>query len=209
MKLFIRSVSIIFMFFILRAISGCFNHDCPDDVYPFDFSKIKINNLDNSGMGPKVISNNTMNKAAVAFQVFISSDLSYLGQSRQKTQGFGFSEVNAFSKTKCPTYYVSNQSVERISVVTLFEISSLIPAKTEISDLFLGSDETSWYKTNLYLPLQKLSQKINHTYIDAQEVQFRLFLGREIENDSAQFIVNIEFSDSTSLSDTTHLIFIR
>ena len=42
MKLFIRSVSIIFMFFILRAISGCFNHDCPDDVYPFDFSKIKI-----------------------------------------------------------------------------------------------------------------------------------------------------------------------
>ncbi len=207
MKLFIRSVSIILMLFILRALSGCFNHDCPDDVYPFDFSKIKINNLDNSGMGPKVISNNTMNKAAVAFQVFISSDLSYLGKYRRKTQGFGFSEVNAW--TPCPTYYASNQSVESISVVTLLEISSLIPANTEISDLFLGSDETSWYKTNLYLPLQKLSQKINHTYIDAQEVQFRLFLGREIENDSAQFIVNIEFSDSTSLSDTTHLIFIR
>jgi hypothetical protein len=150
-----------------------------------------------------------MAKAAVAFQVYLSSDLPLIGRATHNYQGFGFSDACAWSKTNCPSYYISNQAVESISVVSLFELSESLPAHSDVSGLFLGSDETGWYSTDLYLTLDKLSQKINHTYIDAQEVQFRLFLGRTVENDSAQFVVNVNFTDHTSLSDTTHLIFIR
>jgi hypothetical protein len=209
MKLLKKSVIILCTLFILRTFTGCFTYDCPDDVYTFDFKKLVINNLDNSGKWPSVLKTDTMNKAAVAFQLFLASDLPYFAHSGNKIQGFGFSNTFAFSKTYCPTYYISNQEVKSISVITRLEISAELPANSVVSDLFLGNDETGWYETNLYLPLESLSHKINHTYIDEQAVQFRLFLNRTIENDSAQFIVNVNFADNSIISDTTNLIHIR
>ncbi len=208
MKLLTRSLFIITLVFVMRTLSGCYNPVCPDDINYFDFSKVKITNLDNSGMYPTNLLSDTMEKAAVAFEINVSGDFPFMVQAKNHKQGFGFSEANAFSKENCPMLYKANSDIKNISVISLLKINESIPANTDISELFLATDQTR-YGTDLYVPLSQLYNKINHVYNDYQYTRFQLFLTKDVENDSARFVINIKLADNSVLSDTSSLIYIR
>jgi hypothetical protein len=209
MKLLTRTFFILSVLFILRVFTGCLIHDCPEEVYPIDFEKIDIINLDNSGMWPAILSGDTMKRSAVAFQVSVSANLPLIGQALQISGSSGFSFPTASGKSDCPMLYSANHTVENISVVTAFDLNESYPANADVTSLFLGSDNVG-YGSGLYVPIDELYQKINKArYFDYPETQFRLFYGRSVEKDSAQFIIRLKLSDATILSDTTRVIHIR
>lgn len=208
MKLIARSSLIITLVFVMRTLTGCFNYDCPEGVYYFDFSSIGIQNLDNSGMWPKVMPGDTMKSAAVSFQIEVSGDSQMVGNVEDLFNVFGFQTACAWSKEYCPPVYEANQKITDLSVVSLLSLNPNSQANTDVTDLFLATEANS-YQTDLYVPITKLYQKINHTYIEYPKTGFRLFLGRSVENDSAQFIIKVRLADNTILADTTHVIHIR
>ncbi|MEI8047801.1 MAG: hypothetical protein WCI92_10520 [Bacteroidota bacterium] len=209
MKLITRVFLILSILFILRVFTGCLIHDCPEEVYPFDFEKIEIVNLDNSGMWPAILSSDTLKRAAVAFQVSVSANLPLIGQSGQNSNSSGFSFPTASGKSDCPMLYSANHIIENISVVTAFDLNESYPANADVTSLFLGSDNIG-YGSGLYVPIDELYQKINKArYYDYPETQFRLFYRRTVEKDSARFIIRVKLSDASILSDTTQIIHLR
>ena len=174
----------------------------------FDFAKVSTKNLDNSGMWPTISQTDTMKRSSVAFQVNVAGDFSYLGQQEQEVQGIGFQTAKAFAKTDCPMLYGAENSIENISITTLFNINKSILANSDVSDLFVSTDQTN-YNSALYIPLNQLYPIINHVYVDYPEVKFQVFLKSKVEADSARFVINIKLADNSVLSDTTKLIFIK
>ena len=159
-------------------------------------------------MWPMQSQTDTMKRASVAFQVIVAGDFPYFVQANHSLQGIGFTSAQAFSKTNCPMLYGANQSIETISIITLFRINNSIAANTDVSNLFVCSAQTS-YNSALYSPLNQLYPIINHVYVDYPEVQFQLFLKNKVEADSARFIINVKLAYNTILFDTTRLIFMR
>jgi len=208
MKIVARSTLIITLIFVMRTLTGCFNYECPDGVYYFDFTGIRIQNLDNTGIWPKVMLNDTMKREAVSFQIEVSGDNRLLGKVEKTSFSFGFPGAYAWSKEYCPPVYEANQKIDNLTIVSLLRLTENIPSNTDVTDIFLATEETS-YQTDLYVPITKLYQKINHTYIEYPKTGFRLFLGRGVENDSAQFIIKVRLADNTILADTTRVIHIR
>ena len=208
MKLITKAFFIILLLFVARTLTGCFNYPCSEEVYYFDFAKVSTKNLDNSGMWPTISQTDTMKRSSVAFQVNVAGDFSYLGQQEQEVQGIGFQTAKAFAKTDCPMLYGAENSIENISITTLFNINKSILANSDVSDLFVSTDQTN-YNSALYIPLNQLYPIINHVYVDYPEVKFQVFLKSKVEADSARFVINIKLADNSVLSDTTKLIFIK
>ena len=180
----IRNIILVLIIIVaIRSCTGC----CGDPMeIPFDFLKIET------------IAAETMYSEEVFFKVDISDTAHLYYGSNCKNYGFGYTSAYALSCEDA--IYISNQQVTEIQIETLFPISSEITAGSNVSHLFYSRDF-------LYYPLQELVSKgLNKRVYTNPKSSFTIFLKEKVENSVAQFVIMLEFSDGSSLTDTTSVI---
>lgn len=208
MKIIKKTGIIISIVFFVRILSSCFPCDCSDEVFFFDFEKVEIINLDNSQFWVNELEADTMKKAAVAFEIRIKPDEE---QYEQYVCNFSYSFSSAYAfSCDCSPKFKANQQISKIKIITLFDISDQAKANSDVTDLFVAYKENYYGSNQLYIPIPNLYERINSDiYYDTQVQGFQLFMTQEIQNDSAQFIIEIELSDNRVLSDTTNILTIE
>jgi hypothetical protein len=199
---------ILFLFFIIRLFVGCCR--CSNDYTTIEYQKVRILNIDGNASSPNnfpILNSDTMFNSAVAFGVsVIDTTIDYTKKSYVvELNNFGFSSANA-TTCDCPTLYKSTQQIVDIKIFTLEDISPTIKANTNVTDLFVAYPS----KSSLYTPIDKLYPLINENAISTRpEIVFYVFCKESIQNDKAQFVINIELSDGHFFSEFTNLIHIK
>lgn len=203
-KLLTKSLLLLILLFTLRIIHSC---GCPDDPHFFDFDLMTVSNLDNSKDYLQSNPTDTMYSSAVAFEISISGSkgFAHLGKSNFS---LGFSEANAMEE--CPTRFVSNQKISKISIKTMEAISSEIPENTDITDLFLGLVPYTSSLKYLYEPIGNLYDKLNQeTVFEDATATLQVFCRVNIQNEKAQFEFTVNLSDGRTLTGLTDMIHIK
>lgn len=198
-----RVTLLISLAFMLRVVSSCI-----DPVWDFDFNfnKITVGNLDNSGIYWTDTDDNTMYSAAVAFKVTISDEMLLAsGVLRRSDAGFtGFTPVSAMSPE--PRYHPKHR-ITGISIVTLEDMSPGISAGTDVTGLFVA--HLPHFKTHdfLYLDAEELPSALDQEFYPGEpSVSFQLFCRENIAGNAAQFLITVTLSDESTLSATTNPI---
>ncbi len=202
-----RIKKIIFMViagFILRLLPGCI--DCDNEPVPFDFSGMDVIPIDNTGTWIKQLEGDKMASDAVAFKIQLFPDGLYSGFIRRQVYKSGFEK--AFAMEECPVRFRANNEITNLDVTTVFAISEEIDGGSSVIDFMAG------YKNNtgissLYVTMKELLDLINPDfYIDEPNEEFMLILKPGVENDSLQFIFNVQFSDGNRLTKTSDVIYL-
>ena len=191
------------MIFCLKLISSCVN---PDYSIYFDFDEVRIVNLDNSADYVMHATDDLMYSSAVAFEVTIAGKDLLAGNSSEINRGklFAFTAASADSPE---LQYISSQEITGISVVTLREMSPSIPAGSDVTGLFVCHVPFHYESEFLYIRTDELSAYINpEIYSGEPSITFQLFCSENIQNNSAQFTINVHLSDDRMLYATTSLI---
>jgi len=190
---------------IIRIIPGCCK--CDESSMPFNFTKMDIVNLDNSGDWAVTTSLDTMKAGAVAFEIALFDSLGYYYAQEKQGNNSGFSSAKAM-KCDCSFPYQANQYLSSLSITTLNAITPEIPAGSDVSDLFVARPtNNSASGSSLYITLESLCNQTNgKTYYDSGIESFGLFLTVPVAFSQAQFVISASFSDNRELSDTTRLI---
>lgn len=197
-----RIIIIVASAFFIRVLISCC--DCANMLTYFDYSKLQIESMDNSG-ARLIQGNDTLKSEAVAFKVEISGNDSLIYSTNNV--GFGFEQTTAFT-CDCSIPFKSNQTVDSIKIQTIYTISDQILAGTDVTHLFLGNlAVNSSESKGLYTTLDKIIEDVNSTVLfDSQTYVFYLFLKQKIETDKAGFIIKIYFSDKTVLTQFTPIV---
>ncbi|NTW23349.1 MAG: DUF5034 domain-containing protein [Lentimicrobium sp.] len=190
---------------MIRIIPGCC--ECDDSSMPFNFTKMDIINLDNSGDWAVTTSLDTMKAGAVAFEIALFDSLGYYYAQELQVNTPGFSSAKAMS-CDCSFPYQANQYLSSLSITTLNAITTEIPAGSDVSDLFVARPTNNSSSGNsLYITLEALCNQTNgKTYYDSGVESFGLFLTVPVAYSQAQFVISAIFSDNRELSDTTRPI---
>jgi hypothetical protein len=201
MKTLIKTSLILLFFFSLRLVQSCLN--CPEDYIAFDFSTVIVHNVDNSGTYTTWASSDTMYSAAVAFEIQVDGDLLSMDFNKSFNNMFSFS--GALAMEECATLFTAKNTIANISIITLNEMSDMVHANTDVTELFLG-------KTNdfLYTGLDEIIPFINQkVYGGYPRTSFQIFCRENIKNSVAQFIIRIELSNGEIISGASSLVHIR
>lgn len=203
----IRKVYVVLaVIFLSRLIISCCHcGDCENEILEFNYGTVEISNLDNSAKYTTSLEGKTMKRAAVAFRVKVASEeipYSFLFNSIAG----GFSSASA-CQCDCYPFYKSNQDVESIHIRTIYDISETVIGNSVVDDLFRakerwGGAEVDDFKTieEFVVELPKRNKQNEET------LNFQLFCTEEIDNDFAQFEIEIVFTDGLILTATTDLI---
>lgn len=192
---------------IIRIIPGCC--DCDSSSMPFNFNKMDIINLDNSGDWALTTNSDTMMAEAVAFEVELFDSLGYYYAEDFKSNLKGFSSAQAM-RCDCSFPLKPNQYLTSISITSLFALSSEISAGSDVSGLFVARPTNNSSSGGLYSSLETTCNETNgKTYYDSGIESFGLYLTIPVENSRARFVISTNFSDDTILCDTTRLIIIQ
>lgn len=201
-----KALLILLVVNILRIIPGCC--ECDDSTMPFNFNRLTINNLDNSGDWAMTTTSDTMVAAAVAFEValFDSSGYYYFAQGPPVNTG-GFCSAMAM-KCDCASLLKANQYLKDILITTLYSLNPEIDAGSDVTEWFVARPTNTGASGNsLYLSLESLClQSEGKTYYDSGMESFGLYLTIPVANSHARFVIKTIFSDNITLSDTTRLI---
>jgi hypothetical protein len=192
---------------IIRIIPGCC--ECDDSTMPFNFNKIAIINLDNSGDRAITTTSNTMMREAVAFEVALFDSLGYYYayESSLNLGGIGYAQAMSCD---CSFPLKANQYLTSIKITTLYSLSSEIHAGSDVSGLFVAQPTNNSSSGSLYSSLNTICNQTNgKAYYDSGMESFGLFLTIPVENSRARFVISTIFSDDTILCDTTQLITIH
>jgi hypothetical protein len=205
----LRKILIIILFgFVLRTLSSCFNCNCDNDAFYFDFTRVELTNLDNSQSYAIPTQSDTMSSKAVAFEVKIVNDNLFSLKNVSKNM-FSLSSAYAWS-CDCPQFFRANNKIEKISIITVFDINTNINANSDITDRFVAHKENYHQPTELYLSIEELYSRINpETYSDQAVEAFKLYLKDEVENEKAQFIIHVQLTNGIVLSDTSKILTIK
>lgn len=208
MRILKKAILILLIANIIRIIPGCC--DCDDSAMPFNFNKINIINLDNSGDQAMTTNSDTMKPEAVAFEVALFDSLFNYFAAGPKVNFGGIGEAKAM-KCDCALPYKANHYLTNISITTLYALSTEIADRSDVSGLFVARlTINSAFGSSLYNSLESIcSQSNGKTYHDGGIESFGLYLKTKVENPEARFVITITFSDNLVLSDTTNLIHIR
>ena len=199
-KIFILFVSITF----LRLAVSCCN--CESDFYSFDYSSVVIHNIDNSGRWSKPITNNEMSAASIAFEVqIIGTKPVSASSSRIKINGF---KTLSAQNCECDDQYVPNQTISDIRIRTLNDINSDYCCNDDVTNLFVANTCVSCEDIgSFYITIDELKKRINPEGLyESPTNKFLIYLKKTVENDKAQFEVEIDFSDGRSIVTQTNLI---
>jgi hypothetical protein len=208
MRILKKAILILLIANIIRIIPGCC--ECDDSAMPFNFNKIDIINLDNSGDWAITTTSNTMVPEAVAFEVTLFDSLVYFISEGPMLNYGGFGEAKAM-KCDCAPPFKANHYLTSISITTLYALSTEIADQSDVSALFVARlANNSASGSSLYSSLESICNQSNgKTYYDGGIESFGLYLTIPVENSRARFVISTLFSDDTMLSDTTQLITIQ
>ncbi len=200
-----KAILILLIANIIRIIPGCC--ECDESTMPFNFSKMDITNLDNSGDWAVTTSLDTMKAGAVAFEVALFDSLGYYYAQELPLNTVGFAGARAFS-CDCSFPFKASQYLTGLKIIALEAISTKIQAGSDVSEHFVARPtNNSASGSSLYISLESLcNQTIDKTYYDTGVESFGLFLTVPVEFSQAQFVITAHFSDNLELSDTTRLI---
>lgn len=179
--------------------------DCPESFILFDFTTMSVSNIDNSGTWAVPTDSDTMYSEAVAFRVQVSDSSGYIYASALQPSAMGFNSCQA---CKCTDLFKCRQQIVNISIITLYDIASDIPANTDITQYFYFGLQNYSSPGGLYVSWNEFSDSMTGKIYDRMMESFSLYLTKNIGNDSARFIISAELSDGRTISDTTALIHI-
>jgi hypothetical protein len=188
---------------IIRILSSCvglFGGDCNSEPLYYDLEYITVSGCDNSDIYLSFEETDTMKYEAVAFNILLSADDLYYLTNLKNTNNFGFSQTYAW---ECVHYYKANQNITDIKITTLFDISNRIPANSDVTGNFLYNTNNNYNK--LYTKFNDIKSSVNVTSSNIG-CEFYIFYKNAVQNDSAQFVVEISLSDDRVLIDTTNVI---
>lgn len=198
-----RITVLISLAFVLKTVSSCVQ---PVFDFDFDFNKITITNLDNTEV--YVIRNDgeNMYSAAVAFEVTLSDDeLTASGSLINAGTAFpGFTPASAMS----PEFrYHPRQQITSVSIVTLEEMSTVIPAGSDVTEFFVAYLPRHSESDFLYIRTDELVSMINRGYFPGEpKVSFQLFCKNDIPGSRARFVISVTLSDDSILTATTGML---
>ena len=211
MRIFKKAILILLLTNVLRIIPGCC--ECDEPSREFDFNRTKIMNLDNSGEWVRSTESDTMLPGAVAFEVNLFDTSGYYYHEYSAGNLFksvGFKTSQAF-QCDCSIPFIARQYVTNIRITTFYNISESIPAGSNVTELFVGKLRGNYSNSSsVYNELSAIiRQTENKTYHDSGMESFGIYLKPEVENQLAQFEIQLTFSDQRVLTDTTQLIHIK
>ncbi len=211
MRIFKKAILILLIANALRIIPGCC--ECNEPSMEFDFNRTEIRNLDNSGIYPGSMESDTMFPGAVAFEVNIFDSTGYFYNQYSAVnliKSVGFKTSQAF-QCDCSIPFNARQYLTDIRITTFYSISESIPAGSNVTELFLGKLRRNFANSNsVYHDLSVIiRQTENKTYYDSGIESFGIYLKPDVENQLAQFEIQLTFSDQRILTDTTQLIHIK
>jgi hypothetical protein len=207
MRILKKAILILLIANIIRIIPGCC--ECDDSTMPFNFNKIDIINLDNSGDWAITTSSNTMMPEAVAFEVALFDSLGYYYAYEPSLNlgGIGYAQA---MRCDCAFPLRANQYLTSIKITSLYSLTSDIHAGSDVSGLFVAQPTNNASSGSLYISLESICNQSNgKTYYDSGIESFGLYLTIPVENSRARFVISAIFSDDSMLSDTTRLITIQ
>jgi len=170
----------------------------PDPVeVRFNYSKIETFVPENAFPGEVSVRIRLSDTARVQYP--FSYRLGQLGISR----AYGLSPPDPF-------FYVPNQRVASIQIKTLHHISTAFPALSDVSAGFYGLEEGGFLfvKLNDFIGNQaNFRVRFFHQEFQSRPFsEFTIYLRERIENPTARFVIQVAFSDGSSLIDTTRAI---
>jgi hypothetical protein len=173
----------------------------PYDPIEFDYNKILVIGIDNSG---KYMSANnaidTLYAEAVALRLTLSDTSAFntISILQNATQSFSFQTAQADSPV---ISYLPRNKVVDIRIKTLSDINSTIKAGTDVTALFLcaGSD------FNLYNSISHGISNLNGPQSYHKSGSIRLVLTTAVINTTAQFEVKVTFDNGSELASTTEV----
>ena len=212
MRIFKKVILILMVANMFQIIPGCCKK-CEDAPISFDFNKAQIKNLDNSGEWVQSTYSDTMLPGAVAFEVTLYDSLGYYYfdyAAVNLLKNIGYKTSQAL-QCDCSMPFIARQYLTNISITSLYDISESIPAGTNVTSLFVGQLRgNSSHSSSVYNDLSYIiRQTENKTYYDGGIESFGIYLKPEVENQVAQFEIQLTFSDQRILTDTTQLIHIK
>ena len=177
---------------------------CDQDPVPFNYSGVSLKNLDNSLDYVRYNSTDTMYSAAVAFELSITGDAP-ISERKENVYG-GMQRAYA---DECAILFSPQQSIEKISVYTLEDLSPDILLESDVTYHFLGLVYYHYTDDFLYKTLPELIEQVRPDKILSEaQMSFRIFLTREVKNDTARFRIEVSLSDGRTLTVESHPIVI-
>jgi len=201
---FYRVTIVLFIGFIFRVAVSCKPPPPAELVYNF----AELVGVDNSGRGPRSARYeqkiDTMYRDALALGLLLydSSDRTYAANSSSLSDAFSFSSATALSLdfTFRPIRLVNN-----IRIFTLMDIDNTSKAGDNVTaNFYFGTDNSP----GLYVTLNTAIEKLNGIQ-SYDKGWMQLFLNKRIENNLAQFRIEVDLNDGSTLyanSDTITIL---
>lgn len=204
MKLFSKVILLFISITFLRLLSGCCT--CEDEYYSFEYERILIHNIDNSGEWSKPSDLNKMPASGVAFEIQIVGSEPILS-SQNKIHLNGFNTLSAQS-CNCEELYIPNSTIATIRIKTLEKLNDDYCCNDDVTNLFLANTCVACEDIgSFYLTIDELVRRINpEAFYQTPVNQFLIYLKVPVENSVAQFEIIIELSDGRIITNQTSLI---
>lgn len=204
MKTFSKLILIIIIVSIARFIPSCCS--CQNDEYSFSYETIAIRNIDNSGAWSKPSTKNVMPAKGVAFEIQIKGIAPVMAKCNN-LQSLGFNTLTA-QTCNCDELYYSTSSIQDIRIRTLEKINDDFCCGDDVTNLFLANSCISCEDIgNFYITIDELVRRINPEALNKTLLNsFLIYLSVPVENSVAQFEIEVELSDGTSIVAQTSLI---
>lgn len=199
-----RVMIVLFIGFVFRVAVSC--KPPPPSALLYNFAELV--GIDNSGKGPRVAryeqSIDTMYRDALALglSLYDSSDRIFAFQTGSLSDVFSFSKATALSLdfTFKPT-----RLVNAIRIYTLMDIDNVSKAGDDVTaNFYFGTYSSDGLYASLNTAIEELNgiQSINQGWI-------QLFLNKRIEYNQAQFSIEVDLDDGSTLtarSDTITIL---
>ena len=142
MKIFTRTVFILTLFYLAKALAAC----CfCDPSFPLVFDELTVANADNSGKEPQEVSASEVNKNAYAIKIRLSTQEVAWGSKL-----FMINPVYAFD-CNCEEYGSMSEDITEIRVATLSDFDENHSSGDDATDLFSVFHNPTYYSVPDYV----------------------------------------------------------
>lgn len=209
MKKWLKALNIVVIIALIKTVQSCIffmDCECSDEIFHYSINSVEITNIDNSQTYPISTDENVMHRAAVAFNVRISdtTHAEYYACKQPLKIVVGFSTAQAWS-CDCPMNYLPDATIQSFKIHTVFDINDTIKAGADVSKLFLAMNRFN-YSDDLYHEVNDMVNKVNITTNDSPDISFKMFLKVPVDNNQAEFTIDITLSNGAQISKSTNTI---
>ena len=173
MKIFTKATTLLFIIFFIKLVNSCEPKTGEIVKIYYDIDSITVLNMDNAGEYLTYNKVDKMQSEAVAFQLkLLSKQFSKQEYYASKRKSFSFEFTPMSAKSPAEPEIIPNQTIRKISIITLEDLSAEISAGTNVTDNFLVS--ISLY--DLYVPIDEYLKVPTKPAYDRYERQIDMVL---------------------------------